>query len=389
MREYALTFVIAVAVTYLLTPLVRRVAVAFGAVPPVRERDVHTEPVPRLGGVAMFFGVAAALLISYRLPHLSEVFLGPTWQGLLLAGAVITVVGIVDDRWGLDPLPKLAGQVAAAGILVWKGVQLLWLPLPGMTLVLGPELGTVLSVLLIVVTINAVNFADGLDGLAAGIVAISAFAFFAYYYVIAVDQGFDRQTYPAMIAVILAGVCVGFLLHNFHPARIFMGDTGAMLIGLLLASITITVTGQFDANTARELSTGGFFDSGLVVYLPIVLPLLVLALPFLDLLLAVVRRTLAGQSPVAPDRKHLHHRMLELGHSHPRAVLLMYLWAAIIAFAAVTLSVFNTPYLVLTVTALVALCAVLLVTWPRLRRMRARRRRALGQSTDETDIKYK
>lgn len=388
MREYALTFVIAVAVTYLLTPLVRRVAIAFGAVPPVRERDVHTEPVPRLGGVAMFFGVAAALLISYRLPHLSEVFLGPTWQGLLLAGAVITVVGIVDDRWGMDPLPKLAGQIAAAGILVWKGVQLLWLPLPGTTLVLGPELGTVLSVLLIVVTINAVNFADGLDGLAAGIVAISAFAFFAYYYVIAVDQGFDRQTYPAMIAIILGGVCVGFLIHNFHPARIFMGDTGAMLIGLLLASITITVTGQFDANTARELSTGGFFDSGLVVYLPIVLPLLVLALPFMDLLLAVIRRTLAGQSPVAPDRKHLHHRMLEMGHSHPRAVLLMYLWAAIIAFAAVTLSVFSAPYLVLTVTALVAVCAVLLVSWPRLRRLRARKKRTREQSTGETDIKY-
>jgi UDP-GlcNAc:undecaprenyl-phosphate/decaprenyl-phosphate GlcNAc-1-phosphate transferase len=387
-REYALTFVIAVAVTYLLTPLVRRAAIAFGAVPPVRDRDVHSEPRPLLGGVAMFAGLAAALLISYRLPHLSEVFLGPTWEGLLLAGAVITVVGIVDDRWGMGPLPKLAGQVAAAGILVWKGVQLLWIPLPGTTLVLGPELGTVLSVLLIVATINAVNFADGLDGLAAGIVAISAFAFFVYYYVIAVDQGFDRQTYPAMIAIILAGLCIGFLLHNFHPARIFMGDTGAMLIGLLLASITITVTGQFDANTARELSTGGFFDSGLVVYLPILLPLLVLALPFLDMLLAVVRRTLAGQSPVAPDRKHLHHRMLELGHSHLRAVLLMYLWAALVAFAAVTMSVFSAPYLVLSVTALVATCAVLLVTWPRLRRYRERQRRSRARSTDEADIKY-
>lgn len=389
MREYALTFVIAVAVTYLLTPLVRRGAIAFKAVPAVRDRDVHSEPIPQLGGIAMYAGVVAALLISYRLPHLSEVFLGPTWEGLLLAGALITLVGIVDDRWGMDPLPKLAGQVAAAGILVWKGVQLLWIPLPGTTLVLGPELGTVLSVLLIVVTINAVNFADGLDGLAAGIVAISAFAFFAYYYVVAVDQGFTRQTYPAMIAIILAGVCIGFLFHNFHPARIFMGDTGAMLIGLLLASITITVTGQFDANTARELSTGGVFDSGLVVYLPVVLPLLVLALPFLDLLLAVLRRTLAGQSPVAPDRKHLHHRMLELGHSHLRAVLLMYLWAAIIAFAAVTLSVFSAPYLVLTVTALVAICALLLVTWPRLRRRRARQRRESGQTTPDADIKYK
>ncbi|RNL84563.1 glycosyltransferase family 4 protein [Halostreptopolyspora alba] len=369
MREYALTFVIAVAVTYLLTPFVRRAAITMGAVPPVRDRDVHSEPVPRMGGVAIYGGVAAALLISAQLPHLQEVFVADTWQGLLLAGGLITVIGIVDDRWGMDPVSKLAGQTAAAGILVWKGVQLLWLPLPGTQLSLGPWLGAVISVLLIVVTINAVNFADGLDGLAAGIVAISAFAFFAYYYVAAIDQGFERQSYPAMIAIILAGVCVGFLLHNFNPARVFMGDTGAMLIGLLLTSITITVTGQFDANAAREFNAGA-----LVVFLPVLLPLLVLALPLADLVLAVIRRTMAGKSPFAPDKKHLHHRLLELGHSHARAVLLMYLWAAIIAFASVSLSVFNAPFMVLTVTLLVAMCALGLITLPRLRRRRRLRR---------------
>lgn len=389
MREYALTFVIAVAVTYLLTPAVRRFAVRFGAIPPVRDRDVHTEPIPRLGGIAMYAGFAAALLISYRLPHLQEVFVRDIWLGLVLAGGVITLVGIVDDRWGMDPVSKLAGQIVAAGILVYYGVQLLWLPLPGTTLVLGPELGTVLSILLIVVTINAVNFADGLDGLAAGIVGISAFAFFAYYYVVAVDQGFDRQTYPAMIAIILAGICVGFLFHNFNPARVFMGDTGAMLLGLLLASITITVTGEFEANTARELSSAGLFQSGGLVVLtplllPVLLPLLVLALPLLDLGLAVVRRTLAGKSPFAPDRKHLHHRLLELGHSHARAVLLLYLWAAIIAFASVTLSVFGQPIMVLSVTMLVAFCAVLLVTLPRLRRRRRSREAAERRAKEGT-----
>ncbi|GAA3744871.1 glycosyltransferase family 4 protein [Salinactinospora qingdaonensis] len=379
MREYALTFVIAVAVTYLLTPFVRRAAIAFGAVPPVRARDVHSEPVPRMGGIAMYGGFAAALLISAQLPHLQEVFLDRTWQGLLMAGGLITVIGIVDDRWGMDPISKMAGQIAAAGILVWRGVQLLWLPLPGTTFVLGPQLGTVLSVLLIVITINAVNFADGLDGLAAGIVAISAFAFFAYYYVVAVDKGFDRQSYPAMIAICLAGVCVGFLLHNFNPARVFMGDTGAMLIGLLLASITITVTGQFDANSSRDFNAGG-----LVVFLPTLLPLLVLALPLADLVLAVVRRTLAGKSPFAPDKKHLHHRLLELGHSHRRAVLLMYLWAAIIAFASVALSIFNAPFIVLAVTTLVALCAMGLITLPRLRRRRElAKATATGQVTED------
>ncbi|WP_159943111.1 MULTISPECIES: MraY family glycosyltransferase [unclassified Nocardiopsis] len=363
MREYALTFVIAVAVTYLLVPIVRRFAIAFGATPPVRDRDVHTEPIPRLGGLAIYGGFAAALLISAQLPHLQNVFVADTWRGLLLAGGLITLIGVVDDRWGMDALSKLAGQTAAAGILVWQGVQLLWLPLPGTQLSLGPWLGTMISILLIVVTINAVNFADGLDGLAAGIVGISAFAFFLYYYVVAVEQGFVRQSYPAMIAIILAGTCVGFLFHNFHPAKVFMGDTGAMLLGLLLTSITITVTGQFDANTARE-----GFNSGVVVFLPIALPLLVIALPLADLVLAVLRRTLAGKSPFAPDRGHLHHRLLDMGHSHVRAVLLMYLWAGILSFAAVALSVFDSPAIVLTVTALVATCAVGLIALPRLRR---------------------
>ncbi|MFV2195818.1 glycosyltransferase family 4 protein [Nocardiopsis sp. LOL_012] len=364
MREYALTFVIAAAVTYLLVPLVRRAAIRFGATPPVRDRDVHTEPIPRLGGLAIYGGFAAALLISAQLPHLQNVFVADTWQGLLLAGGLITLIGVIDDRWGMDALSKLAGQVAAAGILVSNGVQLLWLPLPGTQLSLGPWLGAMISILLIVVTINAVNFADGLDGLAAGIVAISSLAFFAYYYVVAVEEGFVRQSYPAMIAIILAGTCVGFLCHNFHPARVFMGDTGSMLLGLLLTSITITVTGQFDANTARE----EFNSSGLVVFLPILLPLLVIALPLADLVLAVLRRTLAGRSPFSPDRGHLHHRLLDMGHSHVRAVLLMYLWAGIVAFASVSLSIFGSAAMVLSITALVAVCAVGLIALPRLRR---------------------
>ncbi|MBR8740418.1 MraY family glycosyltransferase [Nocardiopsis sp. MG754419] len=364
MREYALTFVIAVAVTYLLVPLVRRLAIAFGAAPPVRDRDVHTEPIPRLGGLAIYGGFAAALLISAQLPHLQNVFVAKTWIGLLLAGGLITIIGVIDDRWGMDALSKLAGQTAAAGILVWQGVQLLWLPLPGTQLSLGPWLGAMVSILLIVATINAINFADGLDGLAAGIVAISSLAFFAYYYVVAVDQGFVRQSYPAMIAIILAGTCLGFLFHNFHPAKVFMGDTGSMLLGLLLTSITITVTGQFDANTARE----EFNSSGLVVFLPILLPLLVIALPLADMVLAVVRRTLAGKSPFAPDRGHLHHRLLDMGHTHTRAVLLMYLWAGIVAFAAVSLSIFDSALIVLTVTVLVATCAVGLIALPRLHR---------------------
>ncbi|MQA94041.1 MAG: undecaprenyl/decaprenyl-phosphate alpha-N-acetylglucosaminyl 1-phosphate transferase [Streptosporangiales bacterium] len=364
MREYALTLLVAAAVTYLVTPLVRNLAVKFGAITAVRARDVHSVPTPRIGGLAMFAGMAAGLLVASELRYLRDVFQGPTWQGLLMAGALITVVGVIDDRWGMDAFTKFAGQVAASGILVWKGVQLVWLPLPGGTWALPREVLVFLTILLIVVTINAVNFVDGLDGLAAGIVGIAAAAFFTYYYVFAVAKGYDRQVDAAMIAALLVGMCAGFLPHNFNPARIFMGDTGSMLIGLLLASATISITGQFDIRTAREFN-------GIIVLLPLLLPLLVLALPFLDLLLAVVRRTAAGRSPFAPDKKHLHHRLLEIGHTHRRAVLLMYLWAAIIAFATVTLSIFNQPFVVLGVAVLVAGGAVLLMTLPRIKARRA------------------
>ncbi|PRY01783.1 glycosyltransferase family 4 protein [Allonocardiopsis opalescens] len=373
MREYALTILIAAAVTYLSVPFVRWLAFRFGAFTPIRARDVHTVPTPRWGGLAMYAGLVAAFLVAGQLPNLRETLVDQSWQGVLLAGLIIVIVGVVDDRWDLDPLSKLAGQVLAAGVLVGSGAQLLWLPLPDTTLVLPPDVHTVVSVVLIVVTINAVNFVDGLDGLAAGIVAIAASAFFIYYYAVAIHQGFDRQTFPAMIAAVLIGICAGFLPHNLHPARIFMGDTGAMLIGLLLASTTITVTGQFTPSVGGEAG-------GLVALLPMLLPILVLALPFLDLLLAVVRRTLAGKSPFAPDRKHLHHQMLGLGHSHARAVLLMYLWAGIIAFAAVTMSIFADPWVFLLGALGVAACAVLLVTLPRLRRRQERLREARARA---------
>lgn len=363
-REYLLTAFVAAAVTYLLTPLVRRFAEAIGAYTPVRDRDVHTLPTPRLGGVAMFGGIAAALLVASRLPTLHRVFATSEARGVLLGGLLLVAIGAADDKWGLDVLTKLAGQILAAGVMVLQGVQLLYLPLAHGALSLSPDLGVPLTVIFVVVTINAVNFIDGLDGLAAGVVAIASLALFAYSYELSVVHHFDRATTPTLVTAVLAGACLGFLPHNFNPARLFMGDSGSMLLGLMLSSSAVTLTGQLDPSA----TTGtGLFPT----LLPLLLPLAVLAVPLVDLMLAIARRTRTGQAPWAPDKLHLHHRLLRLGHSHARAVLIMYLWSALIAGGAVTVAfAHDRPLLV--VSAYLAAAAVLLAASniPRLRHVR-------------------
>jgi len=370
-REYLLTAVVAAAVTYLLTPVVRRIALRWGAMTPVRDRDVHAIPTPRLGGVAMMGGFAAALMVANSLP-----FLGPRLQDgdivAVLSGALlICLLGVADDRWELDAVTKLAGQVLAAGVMVLQGVQMLFLPLGGLApgppddipgaVVLGPLEGSVLTILLIVVTMNAVNFVDGLDGLAAGIVAIAATSFFAFSYLLTVEEGLLRATTAGIVAAALAGVCVGFLPHNFSPARVFMGDSGSMLIGLLLATTTITLTGSVNPN-----DIGTDIAPALV---PLLLPIAVMVVPFLDVVLAIVRRILAGRSPFAPDKQHLHHRLLERGHSHARAVLVMYLWSAVLAFGSIAVALpvdTMTKVVSLVVVSVVALLVTMNI--PRLRR---------------------
>lgn len=368
MREYALTLAIAAAVTFLLTPLARRAAVAIGALAPVRDRDVHAIPTPRLGGVAMFAGLAAGMLVASRLPHLQSSFTDSRApQAVLLGGAIICAVGVVDDIWGLDPISKLAGQTAAAGVMVLKGLQLSYVPNPlhanADTFISLGQYGVPLTILLVVVTVNAVNFIDGLDGLAAGVVGIAGLSFLAYSYQLAVIHGFDRLTPPALIAATLTGACIGFLPHNFNPARVFMGDSGSMLLGLFLAAATIGITGQVDPSAVRGLQ---LFPA----LLPLLLPVAVLAIPFIDLLLAVLRRTRSGRSPFSPDKLHLHHRLLEIGHSQTRAVLIMYIWTALLAFSAVALSITRVPLLVLSVAAALAIVMVVASSVPRLRAAR-------------------
>ncbi|MEU3105265.1 MraY family glycosyltransferase [Streptomyces griseoflavus] len=366
MREYLLTLCVTAAVTYLLTGPVRKFAIVAGAMPEIRARDVHREPTPRLGGIAMFFGLCAGLLVADHLTNLNQLFEKSNEPRALLSGAaLIWLIGVLDDKFEIDALIKLGGQMIAAGVMVMQGLTILWLPIPGVgSVALTQWQGTLLTVALVVITINAVNFVDGLDGLAAGMVCIAAAAFFLYAYRIWYSYGIEAAAPATLFSAILMGMCLGFLPHNMHPARIFMGDSGSMLIGLVLAAGAISVTGQVDPD-ALKLFAGSEKEAvhqTVPVYIPLLLPLTIIAVPAADLILAIVRRTWRGQSPFAADRGHLHHRLLEIGHSHSRAVLIMYFWSALIAFGALTYSVNSASmWIVLSVVILSTLGLILLL----------------------------
>jgi UDP-GlcNAc:undecaprenyl-phosphate GlcNAc-1-phosphate transferase len=315
----------AAAVTFVGTYLVLKLAHKYKIYPQIRSRDVHTKPTPRLGGVAMFFGFAAAVLVAGSLGWFESVFAEPVHILAILAAAfLITVIGFLDDLYDLDWSLKLAGQFVVAGILAWQGVQIVSLPVAGLTI--GSfGISFVVTVFLTVLVMNAVNFIDGLDGLVAGVVLIGTVVFFAYSYLLA------KQTSPtnyfnlaSLISAIVIGMCVGFLPYNWHRAKIFMGDTGAMLLGLLMATSALTVTGQIDPTL---VSRGEIVPA----FIPLVLPLAILVLPLLDFSWAVLRRLRAGKSPFSADRLHLHHRLQDFGHSHLGAVVVFYVWTAVIS----------------------------------------------------------
>ncbi|GAA2121050.1 MraY family glycosyltransferase [Kitasatospora saccharophila] len=359
-REYLLVMFVSAAVTYLLVSPVRKFAIAAGAMPAVRARDVHREPTPRLGGIAMFGGLLAGLLAASQLSGLGRMFVQSADIKALLSGAgIMFVLGVLDDKWGVDALVKLGGQMIAAGVMVWQGITVIAIPVPGYGSVpVTPTQGMLISVALVVVMVNAVNFIDGLDGLAAGMVCIAAMAFFLYSYRLWLGYGINDAAPAALFTAVLIGMCLGFLPHNLHPARIFMGDSGSMMLGLMLAVAAISITGRVDPDLIVEQvgSKTTAVHALVPIYIPLILPLTVIALPLADLLLAVVRRTWAGKSPFAADKQHLHHRLLEVGHSHSRAVLIMYFWAALIAFGTVAVSVTNTGRAV--VLSMAGLCLV-------------------------------
>ncbi|MCU1628324.1 MAG: glycosyl transferase family 4 [Pseudonocardia sp.] len=371
-REYLLAGLTAAVVTFLLTGLVRVLALKLGAVAWPRGRDVHVTPTPRWGGLAMLGGVLGGIGLAAQLPALRLAFDYSTdVQGVLLAALLIVAVGALDDRFELDALTKFAGQLTAAGVLILFGVQwsVFWIPwggggsgISGSLLVLGPEQGVLLTVLITVALVNAMNFVDGLDGLAAGLGLISAAATGVFAIGLVQQNGNDATAYPpALLASVLAGACLGFLPHNFNPARIFMGDSGSMLIGLMLAAVTTSASGKLAISTTTDGT------DILALLAPVIVLAAVVFVPLLDLLMAVVRRTRAGMSPFAPDKMHLHHRLLEIGHSHRRAVLLIYLWAAVLAFGAVALALIGDPFFVLWAVAVGLGVAVLASLVPRAR----------------------
>jgi UDP-GlcNAc:undecaprenyl-phosphate/decaprenyl-phosphate GlcNAc-1-phosphate transferase len=361
--EYVLVACVAAAVTFMLTPIARRVAIRWQALAMPRDRDVHAVATPRLGGVALFTGFALALFVAARLPSLDRSFdNGPEMPWVVLSAAIICAVGIIDDRYELDSLTKLAGQVLACGIMVTKGgVQLLLIPLGHSTVSLGRDLGIPVTILFALLIINAMNFIDGLDGLASGVTVIAASAFFVFSFHMAKDGFTDVSAAPTLLAAALAGACAGFLPHNFWPARIFMGDSGSMVVGLVLAAAATSATTSADPQA---------FDSALgsvAFYLPLLIPVAVLALPFIDLSLAIVRRVRKGRSPFAPDKQHLHHRLLELGHSHRRAVLLLYFWSALVAAAGVGVSFENEQWFVVASLGTLAVVGILVSVVPGVR----------------------
>jgi UDP-GlcNAc:undecaprenyl-phosphate GlcNAc-1-phosphate transferase len=355
MTPYVLVFLAAAATTWAATPLVRRLSLRIGAIAQPSDRRVHERPTPSMGGLAMFAGVLVALAVARRLSFFDDLGRSSTqWLAMLAATGAIVLLGAVDDVKGLSAPSKLAAQIFSGGLLALGGVQLLFFLFPGQgVLSLSSDLAVPLTIVLVVAMLNAINLSDGLDGLAAGIVAIAAASFFAYMY--RSPGAFGDASAAALLAAIAAGVAVGFLPWNFHPAKIFMGDSGAMLLGMLLAVATI-----FGVGRNPYPPTGGDLA---ILALPIFLPLLVLAIPFLDVALAIVRRVRRRSGVAHADKEHIHHRLLDVAHSHRRAVLLLYLWSALISACALAVAFVDSRGIVGLVT-LVALAVFLATSVP-------------------------
>ncbi len=362
MRELLVVGLTAAVVTFFATSLVRVLATRFGAVAVPRVRDVHVVPTPRLGGVGIYAGMVAGIFLAAQLPALTRGFAySKDAVAVLVAGAVIVVVGIIDDRWGVDALTKLVGQIFAAALLVVMGVawNVVYLPGVNTTVVLDQLQAGLLTVVVAVATVNAMNFIDGLDGLLAGVAALAALAILIFSVGLMFDSGGDAPSYPpALITAALFGACVGFLPHNFQPARIFMGDSGSMLLGLTLAAASTSASGRISPNAYGATDI-------FALLVPLLLAVAVMFVPMLDLLLAVIRRTRAGVHPFTADKMHLHHRLLQIGHSQRRVVVVIYLWVGVLGLSAAAATMMP-PALIAPLFGAGLLCALVLTVVPRI-----------------------
>jgi UDP-GlcNAc:undecaprenyl-phosphate GlcNAc-1-phosphate transferase len=360
---YVVVGATAALLSWLLTRPVRTYAVRALAYDVPTDRKVHHAPTPTFGGIAIFLAFVGAFAVAAVFPSLRSTFRFTEVFGLLVGGAIMLGLGIADDRRDLSWGAKLAGQVFAGGILYLSGVQMsfFWLPAVGV-ISLSPDLSAILTVAWILLLTNAVNYIDGLDGLAAGLTAIAAIGLFVYS--ARLPEAFlGPDPLAPLVAVAVAGACLGFLPYNFNPARIFMGDTGAMTLGFLLAGATISVIGRFNGPGA----------AGGRLALPLIFtPIVFLAIPITDVLFVSLRRLGTGKPIFSADKEHIHHRMLRLGHSHRQAVLVMYGWAALLTGGLVVAGSISWGRFVLAF-AVAGGTVVLLTAAPRLRNGRGDR----------------
>ncbi|MDN6533451.1 MAG: undecaprenyl/decaprenyl-phosphate alpha-N-acetylglucosaminyl 1-phosphate transferase [Yaniella sp.] len=349
MKVYLAVVAITALLSFALTPVARMLGVRGRVYTPSRKRDMHREPIPKLGGAAMAIAVVIAMGLSSLVPCLSGFYQAPI-RCLLGAVLIILIMGVADDLWDLHWIVKFAGQVVAAGIVAAAGIRVEAMPV-GWIHVDNEIAQILITIFVIVLTINAFNFIDGLDGLAAGVAVIGGSAFFLYSYVLTrTINAYDYSNLSTLLTALLIGACIGFLPFNFHPAKIFMGEVGAQLIGLLMATAAVAVTADLGA-------LEGFRFRNVPAYMPILLPLAVMLLPLLDLVMAVLRRTARRSSPFTADRGHIHHKLVDGGYTHRQAVLLLYLWTFVIGYGAVSLTYFSAEV----VFAVVAIAMALLV----------------------------
>ena len=326
---YAVVFIVTFTTTLVMTPIVRRLALRRNLLVSPGERRVHEVPMPNLGGVAMVLGVMVGMLVAALLGGFSDVFQSSTAPlGIALAAAVIFGVGLIDDvrkvhGEGVSAPAKLAGIVLAGGILSLAGVSTIFFRVPFFGVFsLTPDLSSFITVLWVAGMANAINFIDGLDGLAAGITAIAAGSFFLYSTRLDETGVLASGNIGPLIAIITLAVCLGFLPFNFRPSHIMMGDSGALLLGLLMAASTISVGGSTDAS---------FSGSSFFFFAPLFIPLVILGVPILDTAFAIVRRASRRSSPAAADKEHLHHRLMRLGHGPRRSVVILWIWTALLS----------------------------------------------------------
>ena len=319
---------VAAIVTFIATPLTVRLALRRGWVVAPDERRVHQVPTPHVGGIAMFLGFVVALALAWRMGRFSPIFNNNSEpMGVLLAALVIFATGLVDDVREISSPAKVTGTVIAGLFLVWFGVTMFYFRVPFVDVfVLSDDWVPLITILWLIGMSQAINLIDGLDGLAAGIVAIAAASFFLYSRRLDTLGVLAQPNIGPLIAIIALGVCLGFLPHNFNNAKIFMGDSGALFLGLLMAVSTSVVGGRADPNSQAYLPGQTYFFLA-----PLFIPLFILGVPILDMIFAIVRRTVGRQGLATADKGHLHHRLVDLGHGQRRSVLILWLWTALLS----------------------------------------------------------